>query len=311
MEFLKKKPKIVVVGSTNVDLVVKLKRLPQPGETVTEGKFFKAFGGKGANQAVTVARLGGEVVFITRVGKDPFGSACLENLKEHGVDISFITQDEEEATGVALILVGENGENMIGVAPGANHKLSTEEVEKARSVIKEADAVLLQLEIPLETVERVVEIAYSEGVPVILNPAPFREIKDEVLKRVTFLTPNEKEASSLTGIENLVEVERMGEVLLEKGIKNVIITLGEKGALLVNEKGKRRFPTLKVDAVDTTAAGDVFNGALAFALGSGKSLEEAIIFANCAAAISTTRMGAQPSIPDLKSVLKSQENYSR
>lgn len=298
------KPKITVIGSSNTDLVAKVPRIPAPGETILGAEFIIAAGGKGANQAVAAARLGSEVTFIAKVGADDFGDRALENFKHDGIVTDFVFRSEEAPTGVALIFVDEEGENTIAVAEGANAGLSPEEVTQAKASIVSADIVLLQLEIPMPTVEQAVFIASKANVPIILNPAPAQPVPASLFEKITFLTPNENEAALLTGmpIEDETSALEAGKELLKSGVLNVIVTLGNLGAMLVNNKKASRIPTRKIDAVDTTGAGDVFNGALAFAIASGRDIEAAIKFANAAAALACTKMGAQPSIPTIDEV---------
>ena len=296
------KPKIVVVGSSNTDMVIKMDRIPNPGETIIGGDFILAAGGKGANQAVAAARLGGEVTFIARVGKDIFGQQAIEGFRQEGIHTDFIVTDEQHPSGVALIFVDQQGENSIGVASGANGQLSIEDVAAARAELESAKVLLLQLETPIKTVQYAARTAKEMGVKVILNPAPARTLDDELLGNVTVLTPNETEAELLTGIRltAAASTREAAAQLKQRGVKNVIITLGAKGAIAITDDGAQQIPSKEVKAVDTTAAGDAFNGALAFALAEDKSLEEAVRFANLAGALSATRMGAQPSMPTLE-----------
>lgn len=303
-----KKPVIVVVGSSNTDMVIKSQRIPVPGETVLGGRFVMAPGGKGGNQAVAAARLGGDVVFVARVGDDMLGSQAIENYRKEGIDVSYVTRDSDEATGVALILVDDKGENLISVASGANYRLGPDDVDRAADVIRSADMVVVQLETPLPAIARVAKIGADAGVPVILDPAPAPNdpIPAEILEKITFIKPNENEASRLTGMEvtDADSARRAAERLLAQGVRGVIVTLGTAGALIV-EKGKEPIliPSRRVDAVDSTAAGDCFSGGLAVGLAEGKTLEEAARFAAAAAALSVTRLGAQPSLPTLDETL--------
>ena len=283
-------------------MVAKTERLPVPGETVLGGAFIMAAGGKGANQAVAAARLGGEVVFIAKVGDDVFGRQALESFGREGIATSCIVRDAVNPSGVALITVDSRGENCIVVASGANANLMSGDVPVEK--IKNAALVLIQLEIPLQTVEYVAAQASAQGVPVILNPAPACALPDSLLKNVAVLTPNQKEAEMLTGvrIEDRDSAEKAAAVLAGKGVKTVIITLGAEGALLLDRGTSEWVPAPAVEAVDTTAAGDVFCGALAVALAEGKLVKEAVGFGCAAAALSVTRMGAQPSAPTRKEV---------
>jgi ribokinase len=297
-------PYILVVGSSNTDMVVKADRLPGPGETVLGGAFLTAAGGKGANQAVAVARLGADVVFVAKVGKDVFGLQAVELFRKEGIDTSYIVIDEENPSGVALITVDSDGENCIVVASGANANLRRVDLVAAEEKIKNAALVLMQLEIPLETVEYVAGVAAARGVPVILNPAPARTLPDGLLRGLSILTPNRKEAEMLTGmaIADRADAGRAARALAGKGIKTVIVTLGADGALLLDD-GKLDWVTAPlVAAVDTTAAGDVFCAALTVALSEGRLMRDAVGFACAAAALSVTKMGAQPSAPSRSEV---------
>ncbi|MEN6493076.1 MAG: ribokinase [Thermoguttaceae bacterium] len=292
-------PRIVVVGSVNTDMVVKSARIPAPGETVTGGQFVMAAGGKGANQAVAAARLGAEVTLVAKVGQDMFGDQAIDNYQREGIRTDCILRDPQHATGVALILVDDRGENLISVASGANHALTLEEVAKAADRIRAADALMLQLEIPMEAVCQAAQLAAEAGVPVILDPAPAAPLPDGLLRNVTYLTPNESEAEGLTGIRVTDEAsaERAARQLLAAGARNVIVTLGAKGALLVTSERSLLVPSQPIQAVDTTAAGDAFNGGLAWALGRDLKLDEAIHWACLTGGLSATQLGAQPSLP--------------
>lgn len=294
-----KKPKIVVVGSSNTDMVVKVPRIPIPGETIIGSEFMIIAGGKGANQAVAAARAGADVTFISCVGNDQYGQQAIENYNREGVNTSYIKIDKEVPSGVALILVSEDGENSIAVAPGANNNLGVEDIESSHEAFNDAKVILVQLEIPLKTVASVIEIAKSKNIPVILNPAPGIQIPHELIENVTYITPNETEASILTSQKNISgsNIAEMASALHNMGVENVMITLGENGVYLKSEEYSKTFESYQVKAIDTTAAGDVFNGTFAFAIASDMKLIEAIDFAQRAAAISVTRMGAQPSAP--------------
>jgi ribokinase len=296
--------KIVVVGSSNMDLVVRSPRIPVPGETILGGDFLMVPGGKGANQAVAVARLGAHAVFVARLGDDVFGRKSLDNFRSIGVDVRHVTLTANAPSGVALITVDAAGNNAIVVAPGANAKLSPEDVYRAQSDICSAGAVVAQLEVPLATVQCVAELAYHAGVPFILNPAPARKLAPKLLAMTAVLTPNETEAQILTGIE-VVDADSAGtaaDLLLKTGVKAVIVTMGAKGCLLAEGGTRELIRAEKVKVVDTTAAGDAFTGSLAVGFGQGHSLRHAAIFATRAAALSVTKMGAQPSMPTMQEV---------
>jgi ribokinase len=289
--------KIVVLGSSNTDMIIQLPRIPRPGETLLGGRFTMAAGGKGANQAVAAARAGGRVQFIARVGNDMFGTRALEAYSADRIDASHVYIDSEEPSGTALIFVAESGENSIGVAPGANARLSTADVEKCRGVLESADILLMQLETSLESVAAAAAIAKSATI--ILNPAPAAPVPPGLLARIALLTPNESEAEVLTGIPIADDdaLHRAADMLLGFGPRTVLITLGARGALLASREAREIVPGFEVDAVDSTAAGDVFNGALAVAVAEGLEIRSAVRFAHAAAALTVTRLGAQPSIP--------------
>lgn len=295
------KGSIVIIGSSNTDMVIKSPHLPAPGETILGGTFFMNAGGKGANQAVAAARLGGHVSFIAKVGKDIFGKEAILLFKKEGIDISSVLKDKKNPSGVALITVDDKGENCISVASGANAALTPANVKKFKSKIEEASILLMQLETPLDTISFAASHAAMHGVRIIINPAPAAPLPDELLSKLSVITPNEKEAEMLTGVPvfDVSSAEKAARLLYEKGVGSIIITMGSKGALLLHENKCSLVETVKVDAVDTTAAGDVFNGALAVALSEGKNMEDAVRFACRAASISVTRLGAQSSAPYL------------
>jgi len=294
-----RKPKITVVGSSNTDLVGKVPKLPAPGETVMGSEFIIAPGGKGANQAVAIARIGGDVTFVAKLGMDDYGEQALKNFKKDGINTDFVFRDPDVSSGVALIFVDKTGENMLVPIPGANGKLSPDDIDKARSAIENADILVVQLEVPLEAVERAVTIAYESGVPVVLNPAPGRKLDTNLIEKVSYLTPNETEAEILTDIKvtDDTTAQEAGKKLLDIGSKTVIITMGKRGAILITQDDSELVPAFVVESVDATAAGDAFNGGLAYAIASGKDLREAIKFGNAVGALTVTKMGAQPSMP--------------
>jgi ribokinase len=294
--------KIVVVGSSNTDMVIQCERLPAPGETILGGAFFMNPGGKGANQAVAAARLGGEVVFIAKVGDDIFGKEAVAGFKKKGINTDFIRVDTHLPSGIATIMVDGKGENCIAVASGANNALNAKNVDRAMAQVDEASVLLMQLETPMETIGYVTSLGYEKGKLVILNPAPARALSDALLAKVDVITPNETEAERLTGIkiETLDDAKAASAVLRKKGVGTVVITLGSQGAFVDSESFSGLVPVRKVKVIDTTAAGDTFNGALAVGIAGGMEIEEAVSFANEAAAISVTRLGAQASAPALE-----------
>ncbi|HOW86602.1 MAG TPA: ribokinase [Candidatus Aminicenantes bacterium] len=291
--------RVVVVGSSNTDMVLRVPRIPRPGETVLGGGFSMAAGGKGANQAVAAARAGGRVTFVARVGDDIFGERALAGFEADGIDARFVLRTPGAASGVALIDVDDRGENSISVASGANALLSAADVGRAAGAFAEADVVLVQLESPIEAVGAAVRAAGETGAPVVLNPAPARPLDETLLARVSVLTPNETEAELLSGIAVRDEggVRDAAARLRALGPRIVVVTRGERGLYASGPGFDGFLPAFRVEAVDTTAAGDVFNGALAVALGEKRPLAEALRFAQAAAAISVTRPGAQPSAP--------------
>lgn len=295
---------ICVIGSSNTDMVVQAAKLPAPGETVIGGTFLMNPGGKGANQAVAAARLGGAVTFVARVGSDVFGQQALAQFGREGIRTEFVLTDPEQPSGVALIGVDARGENSIVVAPGANAHLDEAQVGAALAGLDAPALVLLQLEIPLATVEAAARWSAEKGLRVILNPGPARPLPADLLRRVFLITPNETEAELLTGIRvtDVPTAERAAERLRALGVPNVVITLGAKGAYLSTDAENRLVPAPPVTATDTTAAGDCFNGALAVALSEEMPLSDAVAFACRAAAISVTRLGAQASMPQRREV---------
>ncbi len=298
-------PKLYVIGSSNTDMVIKSEKLPAPGETVIGGVFLMNAGGKGANQAVAAAKLGAEVIFVSKVGNDIFGKQAVEGFKSLGINTDFVFTDSENPSGVALILVDGHGENSISVASGANGNLQISEVQQAIDKVQSGDTVLLQLEIPLQTVTETIKKCSEKGAKVILNPAPAQKLDESYFKYLSMITPNETEAEILTGIKvtDLETAKQAANDFHNKGILEVIITLGSKGAFYSNQDKQILIPSPKVNAIDSTAAGDVFNGALCVAISEDQAIEDAIAFACKAASISVTRMGAQASAPTREEVL--------
>lgn len=290
---------IYVIGSSNTDMVIKTPKLPMPGETVLGGDFLMNAGGKGANQAVAAARLGGKVVFVAKVGDDIFGKQALQQFTKEKINIQYIKTDPHHPSGVALINVDAKGENCISVASGANGFLSEADITPVFEEMRPNDILLVQLEIQLSTVAYAIQKAHEKGVRIILNPAPMTALPNEIWEHLYLITPNETETQLLTGMQvnDEVSAKAASKQLIDKGIANVIITLGAKGAYLHTQSAAKQLPAPIVKAIDTTAAGDCFNGALVVALAEGNSLEEAVIFATKAASIAVTRMGAQASMP--------------
>ncbi|WP_252145502.1 ribokinase [Yokenella regensburgei] len=295
---------LVVLGSINADHILNLESFPSPGETVTGNHYQVAFGGKGANQAVAAGRSGAHIAFIACTGDDDTGARVRQQLASDNIDVAPVSAVSGESTGVALIFVNAEGENVIGIHAGANAALSVARVEAENSRIAGAEALLMQLESPLESVLAAAKIAHQHNTSVVLNPAPARELSDELLSLVDIITPNETEAEKLTGIrvENDEDAARAAGALHDKGIETVIITLGSRGVWASVKGEGQRVPGFKVKAIDTIAAGDTFNGALVTALLEDKPLAEAIRFAHAAAAIAVTRKGAQPSVPWRKEI---------
>ncbi|MFN3308593.1 MAG: ribokinase [Anaerolineales bacterium] len=293
---------IVVVGSLNMDLVVRAPRHPAPGETLIGSDFQTFPGGKGANQAVAAARLGAQVRMLGRVGQDAFGNALLNTVQQNGVDTTFIRYDEKASTGVALITLDSAGQNTIVVAPGANMRVSPRDIEEAEAAFEGADLLLTQLECPLETVQAAVRMAHRHGLRVVLNPAPARPLPVELLPQIDYLLPNEPELCHI--VEGQTELSSAAAWLIDNGISHLVVTLGEEGALLITSDAQEKFPAFAVQVVDTVAAGDAFAGAFCVALIEGKPLQEAVIWGNAAGAIAVTRPGAQPSLPTREELMQ-------
>ena len=295
--------KILVVGSSNFDMIAKVERLPVPGETIGGAELHTSNGGKGANQAVAAARLGGEVSFVTKVGDDNTGQQLLRDYQNEGMNIESAITEKGVPTGTALIFVDVNGENCIVVAPGANNKLSVADIDQLELVISKADVIVIQLEIPYDTVQHLCKLAGKLQKKILLNPAPARLLDTDVLKSVKYLVLNETEAEIISGIGLTAgNIHDVCKTLKEMGPENIILTLGEKGSYVYNENIQQYVNTIKVGTIDTTAAGDTFCGALAVSLVKNHDLISSVKFASVAAAISTTRMGAQNSIPTKEEV---------
>ena len=290
--------KIFVIGSATMDMVVKADKHPLPGETLLGGNFLMNPGGKGANQAVAIARLGGDLTFVAKLGNDIFGKQIIEGFRKENMNTEYVFTDEQHPSGVALIMVNAAGENCIVVAAGSNSNLLMRDIESVPA-LKDAEIILMQLEIPMDTIEAIAKNAKSNHQKLILNPAPAQHLSNELLNGLFLITPNETEAAILTGIEvtNDGSAEKAADLLLNKGVENVIITLGKQGAYYKNKERSFRINAPEVKAIDTTAAGDTFSGALAVALTEDMDWKKAIEFAVTAASISVTRMGAQASVP--------------
>ena len=300
------RPRIAVVGSFMMDLVVQCNRLPLEGQTIVGQDFNTFVGGKGSNQAIAAARLGANVSMIGRVGTDNFGDELLKNLSAEGVDSQFVVKDTEMGTGVAMITVDANGDNTIVAVPKANMSLKPDNIDQAESAIAVADILLLQLEVSLLAVQRAAEIAKANDVPVLLNPAPARRIPMELMNLVDILVPNETETEFLTGfrLTDMESIKSAAKHLLEESVPTVVLTLGDQGALLATAEDIQLVPSYSVKAVDATAAGDAFCGTLAVSVARGDSWESAVNFANAAGALTVTKLGAAPSIPTREQVIE-------
>ncbi|MBI2190533.1 MAG: ribokinase [Planctomycetes bacterium] len=300
------RPCVVVVGSSNTDMIIRCRSLPSPGQTVLGGALERAAGGKGANQAVAARRAGADVHLIARVGGDEFGRQARRDLRRSGVHVGRVRVTHGVPSGVALIVVDGAGENLIAVAPGANSRLTPKDIEACASLFCSARVALFQLETPLPTVARGITLARRSGCLVILNPAPARPLPASLLRQIDVLTPNELEAAALTGfhIHTLQGVRRAAERLLAMGVRSALVTLGSRGVALVQPGRFARIPAFAVRPVDTVGAGDAFNGALACSLAEGRPVEEAARFACAAAALATTRRGAQPSMPRRREIAR-------
>ncbi|MEG2353670.1 MAG: ribokinase [Clostridium sp.] len=296
--------KICVIGSLNIDLVVKVENMPKKGQTLIGSDFSQVSGGKGANQAVAMSRLGGKVNIIGKVGSDSFGERLLNELKNHSVDTNYI-DIEEGATGVAMITVDKNADNSIVVAPGANFKVDREYIDKNIEAIESSNIVVLQLETPLDTIKYALKKSKELCKYTILNPAPAVKLEDDVIANVDLLTPNETELEILSGVEIKCQedIEKAANLMIQKGVKELIVTLGSKGSLYINKDVSLFKKAYKVKAIDTTAAGDSYTGALAVALANDKSIEEAMDFASKVGALTVMKEGAQSSLPSLEDVL--------
>lgn len=295
-------PKVLVIGSLNYDLVSVVKRLPKSGETIHSINYYENPGGKGANQAVAAARLGAAVHFIGKVGQDEHGDILLSSLKNNQINAETIRR--EGSTGKAFITVDQAGNNHITLMQGANYLITKEDIDQSMELFKESDIILLQLEIPLDVVAYAINVAHSLNKYIILNPAPSAKLDDEIFKKISLMVPNETELQELTGLQlhSIEEIETAANTLLDKGIKDVVVTLGSKGSLYISKHKTKKIEAFKTNVVDTTAAGDTYIGALAVELAKGRSMEDAMKFASAASAICVSKKGAMPSIPRLTEV---------
>lgn len=295
-----KRPRIAVVGSANIDLTTFTARFPKPGETIFGDSFLLGFGGKGANQAVASRLCGADVFMVARVGSDLFGPATIENFKKQGIDATHVKQLEGVSSGVAPIFVEPSGQNRIFVVKGANDKLMPADVDAAADLLKTVDCMVLQFEIPLETVYHSVRFAAKNGIRCIVNPAPAQSVEPEALAGLDYFVPNESEAETITGlpVRNLDDAKKCAETFLSGGVKRVIVTLGANGALLASNEGMQHIPAFAVKSIDSTGAGDAFIGSFAVFLGEGFPEREAVLRANLYAGLSTTGLGTQKSFYD-------------
>jgi ribokinase len=301
---MKSAAKIVVVGSCNMDIYAYADHLPEAGETVIGSEYWMGMGGKGANQAVAAARLGAESKMVGRMGKDVFGDQMMNTLSSYGVNCDFIQRDGSAGSGVALVIVDDQAENIIAVVPGTNMRITPGDVNQSSEQLQAAAIVMMQLEIPLDAIAETLKIARAGATLAILNPAPARDLPDEILRDVDILTPNQTEIRFLSGIsaETLAGAKDAGHALLQRGVKTVIVTLGSLGALIVRPDGAQHLEGFSVDCIDTSGAGDAFMGGLGVGLAEGMTLEQATRFANSVGALSTTRRGAMPSMPSREEV---------
>ncbi|HZH92640.1 MAG TPA: ribokinase [Tissierellaceae bacterium] len=304
---------VIVVGSLNMDLVIRAPKIPRPGETVLGSDFRQVPGGKGANQADAAAKLGAETAILGAVGRDSMGSTLVQALKMDGVKVDMVLEKEDLPTGVAAIVVEDSGNNAITVAPGANSGLTPHDISSMEGIFKGATVMLVQLETPLDTVKRALQLARENNVKTILNPAPAMELDDEIFSLVDIMTPNETELEILSGMDtsDLDKVESAGQYLLKKGVSRLIVTLGSQGSMDIVQDSATTYPAYKVKAVDTTAAGDSFNAALAVSIANGESMEDSIRFATKVGAMTVTKHGAQTSLPLVGQVEDFEEWYEK